>query len=431
MFQFRAFVCNYARHNPNQHHALQSVLETIIQSELKTSIHGNEPMPDATSSTPQSHDSPHLDNDAEPQCDADPPCTDQNGPTGPRDGARGKHQNKPTGRGRGTKGKPPPIVVSDPVTKLASARVGECPRGRKWSQRAEAGSVSPTSPRASQRTSPTCITDPAPIDDSSAANVDPPRKKRKRGSGAVAVPNTPAEVETTLSLNLTEPSTSVHPLISNEAAVEVPAIPPELVRKLGLVGGMDVLRDLRHTLSHLRSHRSQDLLIPSCVTGAPSISASFDRLLSLRTAQIVSMLRNELDITEIGEQLFRFRKRLAQSRFFEFYVMAQKHRELFLQANPETTETLSRNVMSKQASRPKSRVFNRVVDLMFPDTAHTDEDTVATEGSFGQMQRKRQRDQAAKKVHDWRRNGKPWFAMIQRFGKGVLLLLPRNLSDEK
>ena len=119
------------------------------------------------------------------------------------------------------------------------------------------------------------------------------------------------------------------------------------------------------------------------------------------------MLRNDLDASEIGEQLFRFRKRLAQSQFFEFYKLAQKHPSLFLQANPKTTGTLSRNMMSKQASRPNLRVFYHIVDLMFPDTAYADEAVVTAEGSFGQMQRKRQRDQAAKNVQDWRRNGKP------------------------
>lgn len=211
-------------------------------------------------------------------------------------------------------------------------------------------------------------------------------------------------VETSPASNFIESPTSVQPHTSDEAAVEVAAIPPEVVRKLGLIGCIDALRDLRYTLAHLRSHCSQGLLVASCVIGTPSISASSDRLLPLRTAQIFSMLRNDLDASEIGEQLFRFRKRLAQSQFFEFYKLAQKHPSLFLQANPETTGTLSRNMMSKQASRPNLRVFNHIVDLMFPDTAYADRTVVTAEGSFGQMQRKRQRDQAAKNVQDWRRN---------------------------
>ena len=199
-------------------------------------------------------------------------------------------------------------------------------------------------------------------------------------------------MKTSPASNFIESPTSVQPHTSDEAAVEVAAIPPKVVRKLGLIGGIGGLRDLRYELTHLHSHRSQDLHIASSVIGTPSISASSDRLLPLQTAQIFSMLRNMLDASEIGEQLFRFRKRLAQSQFFELYKLAQKHPSLFLQANPETTGTLSRNIMSKQASRPKSRVFNRIVDLMFPDTAYADEKVVTTEGSFGQMQQERQRD---------------------------------------
>jgi len=47
------------------------------------------------------------------------------------------------------------------------------------------------------------------------------------------------------------------------------------------------------------------------------------------------------------------------------------------------------------------------------------------------MHEEEQRAAAVKKIQDWRRNGKPWSAMVKRFGKGVLLLLPKSLSDEK
>ena len=305
------------------------------------------------------------------------------------------------------------------------------PPGLENVMRGEAGSIPPPSPAASERTSPTCTTDHAPIDDPSAVNVNLRRKRRKRGLGAVAAPNAQVEVETTTSSKPNESSTSVQPYNPDKAAVEVPVIPPGLVHKRGLIGGIKVMRDLRQTLFRLRSRSSQDLLSPSCVTSTPYIGASFNTPLSLQTAQMLSMLRNELELTEIGEQLYRFRKRLAQSQFFEFYELAQKHPEPYLEVSSVTTEPPSRNMISKQASRLKSRVLNRIVDLMFPNTAYTDEDTVTAEGSFGQMQRQRQRAAAVKRVQDWRRNGRPWSAMIQRFGEGILLLLPNNLSDEK
>ncbi len=143
---------------------------------------------------------------------------------------------------------------------------------------------------------------------------------------------------------------------------------------------------------------------------------------------MLTMLRNELELSEIREQLHKFRKRLAQSRFLDIYLLAQKHPEPFLQATAEPTEGPSRNGMSKQGFGMKSPVLNRIVDSMVPDTAPTDEDTVAAEGSFGQIQWRRQRRAGVTKVSDWRRNSKPWYAMVQRFGKGILLLLPKSLS---
>lgn len=303
------------------------------------------------------------------------------------------------------------------------------PRGSRRS--VETGAIPRTSSQVSESITPTCTADQAPIDQPSTDNINQQRKKRKLSSDAVAAPKAQSEVHTMPSARSSGDSTFRQPHASATEVMEVSCISPDLVSKLCLIGGVEVLRDLKHTLFLLRSHRSQDLLISSCVTDTPSISASFDKLLSLRTIQIVSILRNELNVAEIGEQLYRFRKRLAQSRFFEFYEMAQKYPELFLKTNPETTEKCSRNTTSIQVSRLKSRVLNRIVDLMFPNTVYTDDDRVTAECSFAQIQHKRRRAAAVKKVQDWRRNGKPWSAMVQRFGEGVLLLLPKSLSDEK
>ena len=166
--------------------------------------------------------------------------------------------------------------------------------------------------------------------------------------------------------------------------IKVSYISPDLVSKLCLIGGVEVLRDLKQTLSLLRSYRSQDQLILRRMTDAPSISASFDMLSLYRTFQIVSILRNELDVVRIGEQLYRFRKRLAQSRFFEFYQIAQNYPELFLKTSLETTGKGYQSTTSSQVSRLRSRVLNRIVDLTFPDIVYTDDDTVTSECSFEQ-----------------------------------------------
>lgn len=247
-----------------------------------------------------------------------------------------------------------------------------------------------------------------------------------------AVPKPQEEVHTTPALRPNGAPTCVQPHASDEGTVEISAVPPDLLAKLNLIGGVEVLRDLKHTLFSLRSHPSQDLLVPNHGSGTPCISGSPDMLSSLQTAPLLSLLRTELEVTEVGEQLYRFCKRLALSQFFELYEIAQrKPLSFLLQEDSEMIQESSSNVTSKKAPRLDSRVLNRILDLMFPSTAHTKEDTVTDDGNPRRMHEERQRAAAVKKVQDWRRNGKPWSAMVKRFGKGVLLLLPKSLSDKR
>lgn len=133
----------------------------------------------------------------------------------------------------------------------------------------------------------------------------------------------------------------------------------------------------------------------------------------------------------MGEQLYRFRKRIALSRFFDLYELLQANPCLILPRDPETMGESSPDVTSKQAPRLSSQVLNRVANLMFLNTAHVKESIATAGGAAGRVHEERHRKAAMKKIQDWRRNGKPWSAMIRRFGTGVLLLLPKNLSDEK
>ena len=109
------------------------------------------------------------------------------------------------------------------------------------------------------------------------------------------------------------------------------------------------------------------------------------------------MLRNELEVTEIGEQLYRYRKRLALSQFFDLYEFAQKNPLFFLQEDSEAIPKSSRNVTSKHGPRRDSRVLSRIVDLMFPNTAHTNETTVAAGKESRRMPEEGQRAAAVKK----------------------------------
>ena len=68
---------------------------------------------------------------------------------------------------------------------------------------------------------------------------------------------------------------------------------------------------------------------------------------------------------------------------------------------------------------------------MFPYTAYRNEAATSAGPRSREMHEKLlQRAAAVKKVQGWRWGGKRWSAIVKRFGKGILLLLPKSLPDE-
>ena len=165
--------------------------------------------------------------------------------------------------------------------------------------------------------------------------------------------------------------------------MKVSTTQPGLVSKLSLIGSVEVLGDLRHTLFCSRSQSSHSSLVPNQDPGLPSASGLLDELPSLRSTQVLSILMTELEVIEVGVQLHRFRKRIALSNFFEFYEAAQANALSFLHGDL-TMRELSHNSPSNQPPRQQSRVLNRIVDLVFPNTAQTELDTVTAGGEIGQ-----------------------------------------------
>ena len=141
----------------------------------------------------------------------------------------------------------------------------------------EAYSTPPPPPVASEKTLRIHTTDFAPLDDPSALDKDLKRKRRKRGSGAGAIPNSYAAVKMILSSKPNESSTSVQPQTSYEAALL-----PGLAAKLSLIGGKEVMKDLRQAVFCLCSYGYQYLLIPSCIISAPYNGAGFSTTSFLR-----------------------------------------------------------------------------------------------------------------------------------------------------
>ena len=411
MAQLRASVVRYAHDNPHQRSAIRSLLETIIQSELDSSTHRHQQAPNETPSTPRFNASPDVLDICEPHCNIDRP---------------GEDQSKPISRRRGPRRRFSPIKVPQRIVPPPPPAREQIQRS---SQNVKAIPIHRTSPTTSERVSPTCTTNQALVAKASEAPVAHRQKRRRLNSDVVAASPREAEVDNTPSSKSRRSSTCGHPSMSGGGriahALEVSALPRDLVSKVSRIGSVEVLKDLRETLFRLRTHPGRSS--PS----SNDMMTALDTSRSLLAARALSILRVELEVAEMGEQLHRFRKRIAVSRFFDLYELLQANPSLILPLDPETIGETSPDITSKQAPRLSSQVLNRVADLTFLNTAHVNESIATASGAAGRVHEERHRKAAMKKIQDWRRNGKPWSAMIRRFGTGVLLLLPKNLSDEK
>ncbi len=247
VFEFRAFVFKYAHHNPDRHDAIQSVLELLIQSKLTSSTSGSQQAPDVMPSNPQTHAPTNILDDSGPNHGAD---------------RQGRRRKRSIGQQQDTRGRPSSIMVPDTAMPLSSAGAGEDAQVERISKRKKVETIQRTSSTAIGRNSPTCSTDHASIDKSSNRPIGHQGKKRKLASDALPPPRAQEEVHTISASKANETSVYVPPHKSDDTARDVSTIPSDLLGKLGLIGSVEVLRDLKYTLFRLRSYPTQLSLVP-------------------------------------------------------------------------------------------------------------------------------------------------------------------------
>jgi hypothetical protein len=124
-----------------------------------------------------------------------------------------------------------------------------------------------------------------------------------------------------------------------------------------------------------------------------------------------------------GEQNSRIKKRIALAHFYHAYALAQDNPEIFL-SWCDDQRVKGGSMLPKGGY--KSIVQHRFADLIFPRAeSHGGMDSACPLDSVDDAKRR------TAKIQMWRKSGKKWAAMIQRFGYGILLLLPPSLSDEE
>lgn len=215
-----------------------------------------------------------------------------------------------------------------------------------------------------------------------------------------------------------------------DGLISDPVSAAAILEKVDSIGEISVLEGLRDTISDLRtgadgdglcSHEEINQIIPHHLENQPD------------STQKLWLLKEELNLNELDKQIHRFRKRLGLAEFFNTYVVcALRYVETKRTA---ATEQVGKNLRRGHdvKTNPGARnshhhrsVLSHFVDLLFPNA------TVSGKGKrVGRKEGDLTRRAATQKIQNWRKTGKFWAHLIARFGKGILLLMPKEISDEE
>lgn len=134
--------------------------------------------------------------------------------------------------------------------------------------------------------------------------------------------------------------------------------------------------------------------------------------------QGLSMCRQEVESSLLGEQICRLRYRITLAHFADDYEMAQANSQLFLQwtehaALKSTTSTLRHT----SGRRSTSLVMDRVINICFPEiyknaTVESENGAHLPADPAAATKQAKARKRAAHTVQDWLRLGKPWSQFI-------------------
>ncbi|KAK3166774.1 hypothetical protein OEA41_009899 [Lepraria neglecta] len=125
-----------------------------------------------------------------------------------------------------------------------------------------------------------------------------------------------------------------------------------------------------------------------------------------------------------GEQNSRIKKRIALAHFYHAYTLAQDNPKTFLSWCDD--QRVQGGWMLPKGGN-KAVVQQRFADLIFSRA----ENHGGMPSAGGSLDNGDDAKRRTAKIQMWRKSGKKWAQIIQRFGYGILLLLPSSLSDEE
>lgn len=185
----------------------------------------------------------------------------------------------------------------------------------------------------------------------------------------------------------------------------------KLAKKLLLVGNHEARIQVAEFAAQLQ--------LPTCPMELPKIS-HIPRVSTTTGGphflQLVVNLGLAIESSIFGEQSSRILKRISMAHFYHAYTHAQENPKAFLSWCDD--QGIQGFLMLPKGGS-KSAVQHRFADLIFS------RDTQLGADNADNAKRR------AAKIQMWRKSGKKWAQFIQRFGYGILLLLPSCLTDEE
>lgn len=187
-------------------------------------------------------------------------------------------------------------------------------------------------------------------------------------------------------------------------------LPSDLRAKAQMIGNIKTLGDAWHFFNYMGSQSlfaEQDTL-----DGVPSTSSSDQRLRNLKNVTLNKSIKGM-------EIVSRVKKRVHLAELAGKYMEEAAARK----AEPKK---------SGEKTLHRLSVKDRYTDLLFPETiTNNGKQLSKEEGKQLLNGESGSREKAKEKLEYWMSLGEPLAMMAQRYGNGIILLLPKKLTDKE
>jgi hypothetical protein len=212
-----------------------------------------------------------------------------------------------------------------------------------------------------------------------------------------------------------------HALAKIEARVSQPKLPQSLIDKANKIGDITAIMKLKSHLSQLRGGATN---YGKNITNESSATLPRKSYEALELAEKLRVLKTNLELHATDEQLSRTFLRLQRAELVSLYLKAQANAKAKAK---QLTRTKKHKAVERATGRAAKRVAAAVladfIDMLFPETI------IFAEGPTEEQMTIR--NAAVQEFNNWRKLGKPFHSLITRFGLGIILLLPDDLSNEE